>query len=92
MKWIDDREFLIRASRQGSGHLIAEPLWQKYWPDDGQSNQWEQVGLRLLSYVAAQPEFVGRFRKLGSYLATKNLVSNLRHGLFSALARNLRDF
>jgi len=92
MKWIDDREFLIRASRQGSGHLIAEPLWQKHWSDDGQSNQWEQAGLSLLSYVAAQPEFVGRFRKVGSYLATKILVSDLRHGLFSALARDLRDF
>lgn len=92
MKWIDDREFLIRASRRGGGHLIAEPLWQKYWSDDGQSNQWEQAGLSLLSYIVAQPEFVGRFRKVGSYLATKILVSDLRHGLFSALARDLRDF
>jgi hypothetical protein len=92
MKWIDDREFLVRASRRGSGHLIAEPLWQKYWSEDGQSNQWEQAGLSLLSYVAAQPDFVGRFRKVGSYLATKILVSDLRHGLFTALARDLRDF
>ena len=92
IKWIDDREFLIRASRLGSGHLIAEVLWEKYWSDDGQSNQWEQAGLSLLSYVAAQPDFVGRFRKMGSYLATKILVSDLRHGLFRALARDLRDF
>ncbi len=92
MKWIDDREFLIRASRHGSGHLIAEALWQKYWSDDGQSNQWEQAGLSLLSYVAAQPDFVGQFRKVGSYLATKILVSDLRHGLIRALMRDLRDF
>jgi glycosyltransferase involved in cell wall biosynthesis len=92
MKWIDDREFLIRASRHGSGHLIAEALWQKYWSDDGQSNQWEQAGLSLLSYVAAQPDFVGRFRKVGSYLATKILVSDLRHGLIRALMRDLRYF
>ena len=92
MKWIDDREFLIRASRHGSGHLIAEALWQKYWSDDGQSNQWEQAGLSLLSYVAAQPDFAGRFRKVGSYLATKILVSDLRHGLIRALVRDLHDF
>jgi glycosyltransferase involved in cell wall biosynthesis len=92
IKWIDDREFLIRASRLGGGHLIAEPLWQKHWSDDGQSNQWEQAGLSLLSYVVAQPDFVGRFRKVGSYLATKILVSDLRHGLFSAFVRDLRDF
>lgn len=92
MKWIDDREFLIRAARCGSGHLFAEPLWQKHWSDDSQSNQWAQAGLSLLSYVAARPEFAGRFRKMGSYLATKILVSDLRHGLFGALARDLRDF
>ena len=92
MKWIDDREFLIRASRRGSGHLFAEPLWQKHWSDDSQSNQWGQAGLSLMTYVAARPEFVGRFRKMGSYLATKVLVSDLRHGLFGALARDLRDF
>jgi glycosyltransferase involved in cell wall biosynthesis len=92
MKWIDDREFLVRASKRGSGHLIAEPLWQKYWSDDGQSNQWEQAGLSLIDYLAAQPDFVGRFRKVGSYLATKILVSDVRHGLFKAFARDLRDF
>ena len=92
MKWIDDREFLIRASRRGSGHLIAEPLWQKYWSDDGQSNQWEQAGSSLLIYLQAQPELTNRFRKLGTYLATKVIVSDLRHGLFGAFMRDLRDF
>lgn len=92
VKWQDDVEFLIRVSRRGSGHLIAEPLWQKYWSADGQSNQWEQAGLSLLTYVEAQPDFVGRFRKVGTYLATKILVSDLRCGLFSALTRDLRNF
>ena len=34
MNGIDDREFLIRASRRGRRHLIAEPLWEKYSSDD----------------------------------------------------------
>ena len=92
VKWIDDREFLIRASRRGSGRLIAEPLWRKQWSHDAQSNQYHRAGLSLLDYVAAQPIFVGRFGKVGSYLATKILVSDLRHLAFGALARDLRDF
>jgi glycosyltransferase involved in cell wall biosynthesis len=92
MKWIDDREFLIRAARRGSGHLIAEPLWQKHWSDSSQSNVWGQAGQSLLSYAVARPEFVGRFRKMGSYLASKILVSDLRHMLIGALIRDLRDF
>ena len=92
MKWIDDREFLIRVARRGSGHLIAEPLWQKHWSEDSQSNQWAHAGQSLLTYVAARPEFAGRFRKMGVYLATKILVADLRHGMFGVLARDLRDF
>lgn len=92
IKWADDREFLIRASRRGNGHLIAEPLWEKHWSDSGQSNQWEQAGLSLLTYVTARPEFVGRYRKVGAYLATKVLVSDLRHGLFGTLNRDLSNF
>jgi glycosyltransferase involved in cell wall biosynthesis len=92
MKWIDDREILIRAARRGSGRLIAAPLWQKHWSDDSQSNQWQLAGLSLLDYVAAHPNFVGRFRKVGCYLATKILVSDVRHLMFGALRRDLRDF
>jgi glycosyltransferase involved in cell wall biosynthesis len=92
MKWIDDREFLIRAARRGSGHLIAEPLWQKHWSEDSQSNQWSHAGQSLLTYIAARPEFTGQFRKMGVYLATKILVADLRHGMFGVLARDLRDF
>jgi hypothetical protein len=92
MKWIDDREFLIRLARRGSARLIGEPLWQKYWSADGQSNQWSEAGLSLLGYVAARPELAGRYRKLGSYLATKVLVADLRHGLVAALWRDLRAF
>jgi hypothetical protein len=92
MRCLDDREFTIRMARRGSGHLIAEPFWENRWSEDSMSNQWQQAGLYLMSYVAARPEFLGRFRKLGSYLATKVLVSGLRHGMLGALARDLRDF
>jgi len=92
MKWIDDREFLIRLSRLGSARLIGEVLWQKHWSDDGQSNQWSEAGLSLMSYVRAQPQLGARFRKLGSYFATKILVSDIRHGLLTALLRDLREF
>ena len=91
-KWADDREFLIKASRRGSGHLIAKSLWQKHWSDSGQSNQWRRAGLSLMSYVAARPELVGRFRKMGSYLANQVLVLDLRHWLFGSFVRDFRAF
>ena len=92
LKLTEDREFLIRLARLGAGALIADMLWLKHWSDDGLSNQWGQAGPGLLRYVAARREYVTRFRKLGSYLATKILVSDLRHHLYGALWRDLRAF
>jgi glycosyltransferase involved in cell wall biosynthesis len=92
VKWIDDREFTIRMSRLGGGHLIADTLWQKFWSDGSLSNQWAQAGATLVSYAAAHPELITRFRKLGSYLATKTLVADLRHGLLGAFRRDWPAF
>jgi glycosyltransferase involved in cell wall biosynthesis len=92
LKLSEDREFLIRASGLGSVHLIAEQLWQKNWLDDSQSNQWHEDGLSLIGYVAAQPRLLGPFRKVGSYLATQVLLSDLRFFMIRALIRDLRDF
>jgi len=92
MKTIEDREFLIRMARLGGGYLIAEPLWQKYWSDSSLSAQRALAGAALVSYAAMQPELARRFRKLGSYLATKILVADLRHGLFAAFLRDWSEF
>jgi glycosyltransferase involved in cell wall biosynthesis len=92
VSWLDDREFMIRMSCAGAGHLIAEPLWQKYWSIGGLSNQWAKAGATLIDYVAQRPEIATRYRKLGSYLATKVLVSDLRHGLFRAVWHDWRAF
>jgi len=37
------------------------------------------AGRGLIAYVAQRPEYRDRFRKLGSYLATKVLVGHLRN-------------
>jgi glycosyltransferase involved in cell wall biosynthesis len=88
----EDREFLIRLARRGGGRLIAEALWQKHWSDDGLSNQRAKAGPGLVRYVAARPEYTRQFRKLGSYLATKILVADLRHGMAGILWRDFWAF
>jgi len=92
VKWLDDREFTIKLSQLGAGYLIADTLWQKYWSDGSLSNQREHAGPTLVSYAAEHPELVTRFRKLGSYLATKILVADLRHGLLKVLWRDWPAF
>ena len=89
----EDREFLIRLAPRGSVRLIAEVLWDKYLsPQDGLSSQRANYGPWLIAYLAACPTMRARYPKLVSYLASRILVADLRHGLWSALRRDLRDF
>ena len=89
LRLTEDREFLIRLARLGGGEMLAELLWEKFSGGDNLSNDWEKAGLGLAAYVRERPEYVGRFRKVGSYLATKVLIADLRMRLWGAFRRDL---
>ena len=90
LRLTEDREFLIRLSAKGAGRLVADLLWEKSWVDDSLSNDWAAAGGGLVAYVAQRPDYRARYRKLGSYLATKVLVGHLRNRAPLAFARDLR--
>jgi GT2 family glycosyltransferase len=89
LRLTEDREFLIRLARKGAGRLVPDLLWEKSWVDDSLSNDWAAAGRGLVAYVEQRPEYLGRFRKLGSYLATKVLVGHLRNRQPGAFLRDL---
>jgi glycosyltransferase involved in cell wall biosynthesis len=92
LRLTEDREFLIRLARYGGALLMPELLWEKFWGDDNLSNDWAKAGSGLAAYARERPEITGRFRKIGSYLATKVLVADARHRLWSALWCDLQAF
>src|SRR5580704_12581868 len=89
LRLTEDREFLIRLARHGGAELLPELLWEKFSGDDNLSNDWAKAGQGLAAYVRERPEYAGRFRKVGSYLATKVLVADLRLGLWDAFRRDV---
>ncbi len=89
LRLTEDREFLIRLARRGDAQLLADTLWEKHWGDDNLSNAWAKAASGLIAYTRERPEIAGRYRKIGSYLATKALVADLRLGLWGALWRDL---
>jgi glycosyltransferase involved in cell wall biosynthesis len=89
LRLTEDREFLIRLAATGAGRLVGDLLWEKSWVDDSLSNDWAAAGRGLVAYVAQRPEYRARYRKLGSYLATKVLVGHLRNRAPFAFARDL---
>jgi glycosyltransferase involved in cell wall biosynthesis len=92
MQRTEDREFLIRLAPLGAVRLLPDVLWEKRWTTDSLSNEWKGAGRDLLSYVKQRPELATRFRKLGSYLASKILVSDLRRGDLATLAADWAAF
>jgi glycosyltransferase involved in cell wall biosynthesis len=89
LRLTEDRELLIRLARHGAGRLVPDLLWEKSWVDDSLSNRWDAAGRGLIAYVAQRPEYRERFRKLGSYLATKVLIGHLRNRAPLAFLRDL---
>src|SRR6185437_5667453 len=90
LRLTEDREFLIRLAPKGAGRLVPVLLWEECWVDDSRSNDWTGAGRGLVAYVEERPEYSGRFRKLGSYLATKVLLGHSRHRAPLAFLRGLR--
>ena len=89
LRLTEDREFLIRLARHGGAQLLSELLWEKFWDEDSLSNDWAKAASGLVAYARERPEIIGRYRKIGSYLATKVLIADLRLGLCQALWRDL---
>ena len=76
----EDRELLIRLAPHGAVRLLPDLVWEKGWTTDSLSNEWKGAGRDLLNYFKQRPELTTRFRKLGSYLASKILVADMRRG------------
>ena len=89
LRLTEDREFLIRMSRLGGGRLLPDLLWEKFWSNEGLSQEWNKQAAGLIAYVKQRPEYLARYTKLASYLATKILVGHVRDKHYSVL---LRDF
>lgn len=92
MSRTEDREFLIRLAPRGAVRLLPDVTWEKGWSIDSLSNEWKGAGRDLLKYVAQRPELATRFHKIGSYLASKILVADLRRGDFTTLAADWAAF
>ena len=92
MQRTEDREFLIRLAPLGAVRLLPEVTWEKGWTTNSLSNEWKGAGRDLLTYAKQRPELVTRFRKLGSYLASKILVADLRRGDLATLAADWSAF
>ncbi len=88
----EDREFLIRLARLGAVRVLPDVLFEKAMSADSTSDEWAVAGRHLVDYVKQRPEYLGRYRRLGHYLATKILVANVRRRDLATVAGDVRRF
>lgn len=88
----EDREFLIRLARLGALRVLPDVLFEKSWSADGLSNEWAGAGRDLIPFFRARPEYLGAYRKLGHYFATKILVMHVRHRDVASFIAEVRRF
>jgi glycosyltransferase involved in cell wall biosynthesis len=92
LRLTEDREFLIRLARLGGGRLIPDVLWEKSWSDDSLSIDWTSNAPGLIAYIKQRPEYLTRFPRLASYLASKVLVGHVRDRHYGAIWRDYSEF
>jgi glycosyltransferase involved in cell wall biosynthesis len=92
LRLTEDREFLIRLSQHGGGRLLPDVLWEKFWSGEGLSAQWNRQAAGLIAYVRQRPEYLTRYPRLASYLASKILVGHLRDRHYGVLWRDYAAF
>jgi glycosyltransferase involved in cell wall biosynthesis len=88
----EDREFLIRLARLGAARVLPDVLFEKAMSVDGISDEWVAAGRHLCDYVRQRPEYLGKYRPLGHYLATKILVANIRRRDLATVLGDWRRF
>ena len=89
LRLTEDRELLVRVAKHGGCRLIDEILWEKSWSESGLSMNWSGAAKGLVAYARERPEILTQYPKLGSYMATKILVSHIRDRRYGML---LPDF
>jgi glycosyltransferase involved in cell wall biosynthesis len=89
---MEDQDFMARLAQLGGCRLLCAPLWEKHLSDDALSGRWREAGHWLIRYSQANPDYLVRYRKLGSYFATKVLCYDLRRPSLATFLRDLRAF
>ena len=90
--WHEDREFMIRLCSSGACRLLGDTLWRKNWSSGALTTKLDVAGPALMRLCRAQPQYVTRHRKVGSYLATRTLIADAKWRLFGTLWRDWRGF
>jgi hypothetical protein len=72
--------------------VLPGALWEKHPGAESLSNSRAKVGSALLAYFEAVPDLLGRYRKIGRFIAVKAIADTVKAGEWRAAARDVAAF
>ena len=88
---MQDRELLLRLSRQSGARLLATADWIKHPSADSISGQRRGYVAALGELVAAHPDLARRYREVIGYHLARRILADLLRGRLVLALRSLRE-
>lgn len=75
LRWMEDRDLVMRAARHVGGATVATPLWHKRWQADGISSDRSTYFPALLAFIARHPIYAGEELRFRDYLIARHMIA-----------------
>ncbi|ODT24192.1 MAG: hypothetical protein ABS54_09940 [Hyphomicrobium sp. SCN 65-11] len=75
LRWMEDRDLVMRVARHSKGATIATPLWHKRWQADGISSDRTTYFPALLTFIARHPIYGSEELRFRDYLIARHMVA-----------------
>lgn len=91
LRWMEDRDLVMRAARRANGATIEQPLWHKRWQPDGISSNHATYFPSLLTFLDKHPIYADQELIVRNYLIARHLVKIALHFGVSVAMRDYRE-
>lgn len=91
LRWMEDRDLVMRAARHADGATINQPLWHKRWQPDGISSNHATYFPSLLTFLNKHPIYSHQELMFRNYLIARHLVKIALHFGVSVAMRDYQE-
>ncbi len=89
LRWMEDRDLVMRAARHADGATIEKPLWHKRWQPDSISSNHNTYFPSLLTFLANHSIYEDQELEFRNYLIARHLAKMAYN---SGILAAMRDY
>ena len=89
LRWMEDRDLVMRTARHAGGATIDKPLWHKRWQSDSISSNHNTYFPSLLTFLSNHLIYKDQELEFRNYLIARHLAKTTYH---SGILAAMRDY